>query len=93
MPTSRRSVNQLTWGLVLCCIALAAFVGLACLCDGDGDLGVTPCLADTPTFEPAELSRELPPMPRLRPSMPVAAPYPCTPCRLAVVPGGLCLLD
>jgi hypothetical protein len=91
--TSRHLGDRSTWTLVLCCVALAAFFGLACAFDEDGDFGVTPCLADEPSCAPDELSGTvLAGDARRHPAAPSARLRLSAPGLLAAVPGGLCLL-
>jgi hypothetical protein len=92
MPTSRRYDDQLTWILVLGCVALAALLGLSCVLS-DGDLGVSSCSANESLLAPVALSGELRPVPRRSPAVPAAELYIGAPNVLAAVPGGLCLLD
>jgi hypothetical protein len=92
--TGRRSAGRSAWTLVLCCVVLAAFCGLASVFDEDGDFGVTLCLADATSFSPEELSRALPRGDASRrPPTPSARLCLSAPGLLAAVPGGLCLLD
>jgi hypothetical protein len=93
MPISRRSNGRLTWILILGCVALAAFLSLACAPEGNGDSGLTPCAVNESSFASDTLSRELPLVHRRPPTTAAAVPYPGDPNCLAAVPGGLCLLD
>jgi hypothetical protein len=79
--------------LTICCIVLAAFFGLACAFDDDGDLGITLCLAEGSSFSSDELSRALPGERPRRPDKASSARlHLSAPSLLAAVPGGLCLL-
>ena len=73
--------------LVLCCVVLAVFFGLACAFDEDSDFGVTPCLADGTSCLPDELSCALPTSdtPRLCAAPPTRARL-SAPGRLTAVP-------
>jgi hypothetical protein len=47
--------HRLRWVLILACVALAVFFGLACALDSDGDIGATPFLADGCLSSPVEV--------------------------------------
>jgi hypothetical protein len=85
--------KRLEWLLVVSCIVLAAFFGLACAFDEDGDFGVTVCVADDPSCSPDEASRALSARDAYRllagPAVRISIRAPGL---LAAVPGGLCLL-
>lgn len=54
-----RRPTRLNWFLIVFCIVLAVFFGLACAFGGDGDIGVTVRLADEPSCSPDETYRAL----------------------------------
>ena len=93
MPTSRRRTDQLTWILVLGCVALAAVLGLACVLDDAGDPGVAPSSADGAWSATDAPSGDLPLVPQRLVAASVDVPYP-GPDRLdAVVADNAIFLD
>jgi len=88
-----RRPTRLNLFLIVFCIVLAVFFGLACAFDDDGDFGVTVCLADDPSCSPDKASRAL----SARDAYgllagPVVRISVRAPGLLAAVPGGLRLL-
>ena len=86
--------HRLRWVLILACVALAVFFGLACALDSDGDIGATPFLAEGSLCSPDELSVALPTSETARlcaaSSARIGLAAPGSP---AAVRGGLRLLD
>ena len=88
-----RRPTRVQWLLIVLCIVLAMFFGLACALDDDGDFGVTVCLAGDSSCSPDEASLALSAGDVYRllaaPSVRISVRAPGL---LAAVPGGLCLL-
>lgn len=89
MRRTRRAARVLT----IFCVVLAAFFGLACALEDDGDLGVIPWPAEDASFSIDELSRALPgkDSPRLDQAASDRLHLSALGLRSAA-PGGLCLL-
>jgi len=87
-------MKHFRWVLVLLCLALAVLFCLAFVVDADGDLGSACCLADGASHFPDELIRTVTTsdIPGLCPALSVRLRLGAGGL-LAVVPGGLCLLD
>ena len=88
-----RRPTRLNWFLIVFCIVLAVFFGLACAFDEDGDFGVTARLAEDVLCSPDEDSRALPGGVARALLAGVAVQTPVRAQNLsAAVPRGLCLL-
>jgi hypothetical protein len=80
--------------LVVCCVLLCAFAGVAASFDDDGDPGVFLCPADDPLGAPDETVCAPSVVDGQRPvSGPAGGTVTAGPALLAAVPGGLCLLS
>jgi len=88
-----QQMTHLELALVLCCVAVAALFGLACVFDDDGDLCGALCQTESPWCSPDELSCPLLLGDFLRrPAAPAADRGLAVIGLLAAAPGGLCLL-